>query len=432
MNYAFNIPACGATAVVYFSDVKKLVINSYLWHPTYGYFKIIAFDFQTGQVTILNQCQDGNAAAGTSVPACTCFIVTATPFDVTEVGATCVAIDFTAPAVGDCLDITVTNVNNIEVGGQVAIGSGIYVVDAVISPTIITICNEGQGITPGTPVIALDSQGNYQYCLSVLGVNPCSQDAVTPGIVVACSGGTMHPLDGVLAGSILTLSNSVTNEAEYRNPVTDFSPCDASASNSGALLVCIDGGATTLNATFNGAIPVVTDHTLNIVEFQSPACFNYENLGNRQYVTGINLNGFIGPGITPTDDLTSNSASITINNISLCRTMRVMVGAQYEVSGSIIPPGAAPNDGSFKFDLQVNENGAGFITVASIPVPFYYSTVNANVYGNSWNIPLNYTIVPGGSLTLASRMIGRHSAGTGQINANVAFFTRLVTLEIAV
>lgn len=167
--YSWNIPVCDGQATLYFSDLKVIPIGSYIWNPTYGYFEVIAFDHNTGQVTILNHCNEGNAAVGTNVPACTPFVVVAAPvagFD--PFSDACVAIDFTAPADGDCIDITITNLGTIATGDQIQIGTGRYRVSAIVSPTIITICNDGLGITPGTAVIALDSAGNYQYCIAVV------------------------------------------------------------------------------------------------------------------------------------------------------------------------------------------------------------------------------------------------------------------------
>jgi hypothetical protein len=78
-----------------------------------------------------------------------------------------VAIDFTAPANGDCIPITVTTINGLSVGDTISIGTGFYTIDSFVSDTVVQICNDGDGILPGTSVIAQDQFGNYQYPIYV-------------------------------------------------------------------------------------------------------------------------------------------------------------------------------------------------------------------------------------------------------------------------
>lgn len=294
VSYGFNIPGCGLTAVIYFSDVPKLLVGAYLWHPTYGYFKVIAFNSQTGQTTILNTCEEGNAAPGTAIPACTCFIVTPEPVDIAQIGAVCVAIDFTAPNLYDCLLITVTNVNGLVVGGLVGIGSGIYLLSEINSNTTVTICNEGQGITPGTPVIALDAAGNYQYCLSILGVSPCTQPEVEEGQAMVCAGGAAVPLLGNTIGQVLQ--------------VTSTSPQLAAFGDLGQQLTRVSNTAT-----------------------------------NK---TGL---------ITNTQTLQSNTASISITNTTN-KTMQIFGTLEFFIQGNVTDAGGDVGFG-MTMDAQVNGGG---------------------------------------------------------------------------
>lgn len=190
----WNIPACGTTATINTDGLKAIVVGSYLWNPDYGYFEVTAFNSGTGQITVLNHCNDGNAAAGTNVPQCTEFTVTVPPADTIPTGTPCLAVDFTAPDVGDCIDITLSATTGLVVGYKVQIGSGIYRLSAIKPNDVVTICNDGEGITPGTPVIAFDSAGNYQYCLGIISVNPCDNDSVDEGSVVVCSDSLEKPL----------------------------------------------------------------------------------------------------------------------------------------------------------------------------------------------------------------------------------------------
>ena len=176
---SWNIPACGSSATVVANSLKSIVVGSYLWNPDYGYFEVSAFNAGTGQVTLINHCDDGNSSAGTNVPSCTNFTVTVPPVN-TESSNVCVAIDFTAPDVGDCIDITLTTTTGLTVADTVQIGSGFYFVQELKPNAIITICNRGDGIAPGTPVIARDTNGDYQYCLTVVSVNPCDRDPQLP------------------------------------------------------------------------------------------------------------------------------------------------------------------------------------------------------------------------------------------------------------
>lgn len=184
---SWNVPACGLTATLSIPGLTAIVIGSYLWNSTYGYFEVTAFNSGLQQVTVINRCNDDNAPAGTEVPACTEFINIDPPADTADESTPCVAIDFTAPAVSACIDITLTNTNGVTAGDIVQIGSGFYDVSEVKPNNIITICNNGDGITPGTSVIARDANDNYQYCLQIISVSPCTRDPVVVAPLVACN-----------------------------------------------------------------------------------------------------------------------------------------------------------------------------------------------------------------------------------------------------
>jgi hypothetical protein len=184
---SWNIPACGFSATLSIPGLVSITIGSYLWSESYGYFEVTAFDSGLQQVTILNHCNTGNAAVGTAVPACSEFINTAPPAPEVDSNTACVKIDFTAPANGNCIDITLTTTSGVSAGDTVQIGTGFYRVDDVKPNDIITICNDGEGITPGTSVIALTSIGEYQYCLTIISVSPCDRDAVTNGPIIVCN-----------------------------------------------------------------------------------------------------------------------------------------------------------------------------------------------------------------------------------------------------
>jgi hypothetical protein len=76
---AWNVPACSASAVLSVPGLETLLVGSYLWNPTYGWFRVTAFDSVNFQITVYNECFAANAAAGTVVPAGTQFVFGAPP-----------------------------------------------------------------------------------------------------------------------------------------------------------------------------------------------------------------------------------------------------------------------------------------------------------------------------------------------------------------
>lgn len=168
----WNVPTCGATAVLYVPGVKSIAIGAYIWSSEFGYFEVTAFDASSNQVTVKNNCNEDNAAPGTNVPACSKFTVTDPPQEDSPTSSTCIAVDFTAPpvvpAVGSCIPITLTDLDSIQVADLIQIGAGRYRVESIDGPDTITICNDGLGLVPGTAVIALNGAGDYQYCITVV------------------------------------------------------------------------------------------------------------------------------------------------------------------------------------------------------------------------------------------------------------------------
>lgn len=166
---SWNVPSCGQTALLSVPGVQGASIGSYIWHTAYGYFQVVSVDADKGLLGVVNTCLTGNADPGTQIPKCTCFTVSPPPADVAANSELFpyVAIDFTAPADSTCLAITVTTISGLSVGDIISIGSGFYEIDSFISDTVINICNTGDGILPGTSVIAQDSFGIYQYPIFV-------------------------------------------------------------------------------------------------------------------------------------------------------------------------------------------------------------------------------------------------------------------------
>lgn len=222
----FNMPACDATATLTVPGLKNIQIGSYLWNATYGYLKVESFDYLAAQVVVRNECQTGNAAAGTSIPACTLFTVTDPPHDAGsgQLGVF-VAVDFVAPANGNCIDIAVTSVAGLVVGSNVQISSGIYRVSGIVDNTTITICNDGSGVTPATIVYAKDGSGLYITPVTPLSSNACENTPNTTGAILSCHNNVQAPLSGTAVGQIPVLINAITGEAQYQSLDMPVSIC---------------------------------------------------------------------------------------------------------------------------------------------------------------------------------------------------------------
>lgn len=184
---SWNVPSCGQPALLSVPGLVGATVGAFLWHPQFGYFEITAVDAINSTVSIVNDCREGNASPGTQIPACTCFVVTDPPAEDSDTTGLCVAVSFTAPEEDVPTDITLTSTTGLTAGDTIEIGTGFYFVQKVKPDNIITIVNQGQGIAPGTPVIAQDALGNYQYCLSVISVNPCDRPAERVGALLVCN-----------------------------------------------------------------------------------------------------------------------------------------------------------------------------------------------------------------------------------------------------
>lgn len=171
----WNVPECGEEAILSVPDTLMALPGSYIWNETYGYFEILSYNASTREITVQNNCNEGNADPGTQVIQCSNFIVAPPPNSAVFPNFfPYVSADFVAPADGACIDITVTTTNGLIAGATIQIGSGEYTIDAISSSTNITICNEGAGITPGTPVYAQNDAGELQYPISILSNGCCS------------------------------------------------------------------------------------------------------------------------------------------------------------------------------------------------------------------------------------------------------------------
>jgi hypothetical protein len=213
---SWNIPTCGASASLSVPGVTTAPVGAYIWNASYGYFQIVGFDPIGQTLSVQNPCYTDNLTPGSQVPSCTVFTISPPPCcsDVGQSGGIYLKYDFTAPADGDCIDITLTSQVGLSVNNEVEIGSGIYGLSAVKANNVVTICNNGLGIAAGTPVIAQNSSGLYQYPVGTIYTNPCSSSSVLSAKVIGCVGTGQNILAGAQVNAPLILSN-IDGTASY-------------------------------------------------------------------------------------------------------------------------------------------------------------------------------------------------------------------------
>lgn len=262
---SWTIPDCNGTATLIVPDLVVAAIGSFLWHPDYGYFEIVSFDTDTGELLVRNNCTEGNAAAGTEVPSCTTFIVSDPPCPSILEVTPFVALDFTAPDVSDCVQIGVTSTIGLVAGQTIEISTGQYELNAIISDSVIEICNEGDGITPGTLVEALDGSGNFQYPITVVEVNVVFSDSTVGAIVNISSGNVDEEIE---CGVSIDNTTQIAELVYYSvNAYVDGALINANANRAVVqfqLQISIDGGAFTDVVNF-------TKHQFNFSDVTSGA-----------------------------------------------------------------------------------------------------------------------------------------------------------------
>jgi hypothetical protein len=110
---------------------------------------------------------------------------------------------------------------------EVQISTGIYRIASIVSDTIINICNDGSGVTPGTVIDAIDAAGVYVVPILPVGVALCGGSNDTEGALVICADGVPTILSGSTLGYVPAVTNAVTHDVEFTDPATLFSidPC---------------------------------------------------------------------------------------------------------------------------------------------------------------------------------------------------------------
>lgn len=375
---AWNIPLCGGSAQLSVPGLSAVSVGSYIWHEAYGYYEIIAADLVAKTITVQNNCDSANASPGTQVPPCTTFVVTPVPCCDDQTSGVCVELDFTAPAVDACLDITLSSVEGLIVGSNLQIGSGIYRLNEIKSNNVVNICNDGEGITPGTPVIAKNFAGDYQYCIIQLGVNPCNAEVIAEGKVLACGEGNVQaPLDVPEDKGVLIGFDGTTNEAKFTTPV-----CGLIINGDDELQVDVSGewGNASLDypgiATTGAPIYCDTDGRLRTIPKYEPAMFSINESESTP--------AWINPG--GSGDLTTAS-SIVIGPFSAsARNYQILLLAYAQSNVNIRRDNAGTDEGGTVFcTVTINQSTPVVTTYSNrIEQYVYISAAEAATSPSYW------------------------------------------------
>lgn len=325
------VPACGGTTVLTVDGLVSIPVGAYVWSAVIGgYLKVVSFDYVQGQIVVENDCSVDGGTPGASIPRCSLFIITPPPQTLSSIGPSSlypfVAVDFTAPANGNCLDITVTNVNGLVVGKNVQIGSGTYRVDSIISATSIRICNDGAGLTPGSVVDAQDSNGNYVVPIILIDASPCTNPEVLTGALVVCKDGIQQPLAAGGVGQVPVVVNATTNEVQFANLdipsrcCTLLASCINFISETNSYTIFVDANACAFQV---GDILMLTDDP---------------RAGRRFEITGIVDGTHYTVTVTPSVDYTETVAAGTqICAADCCEQLAADIQDVYDHLGNVCP-----------------------------------------------------------------------------------------------
>ncbi len=435
----WNVPECGGTAVLSVPGLVSINIGTYIRNKVYGYFEVVAFDASSQQITVENHCNAGNAATGTTVPACTTFGLDGPPCECVDSSQVCVAIDFTAPANGACVDITLTSTTGLTASDTVEIGSGFYFLQAIKPNDVVTICNHGQGITPGTPVIARDVNGNYQYCLSIISQNSCDRAAESPVRLQGCGAdGVTVPMDCQTLGWVAT--NISGNDGEFACRPIGVLACTTLT----APLVLTSGTASYTNVAVADSSVFQPDDVIEFAGFITFASvssipdgthidivFDPAPGANVTYPTGLTIcvedccrrldsvidgmpfgsaEGAASDTSVPT--VYSGNVSYTtapvmqaIVNPSATRNMKVLIHMHVLVDGTYASEDDTPGYGTFAGILSYTLNGGGptdIVVQNTVPLPEAPGDPSDN-HDHDFEVDWTtmQTIAPGATLTVA-------------------------------
>lgn len=311
---AFAMPACGASIRVVFDAVGDIPVGAWLWSMGLGYLTIQGFTSSTGEIQLLNECPSTNctnqAAPGTPIPKCSLFVVLAPNCGGASQGPGTLYpylnSGFTAPEDGDCIDIAVTNTNGLYVNAVITINTGEYTVTEIKSSTLITICNTGQGLTPGTVVNYQDAADTLIVPIVLLQSNACLATAVPSGVPLGCHNSITVPIAGTLQDQIFVWNEDL-GEAEWRSLGIPTLNCTE----------------LTVALTLDPALPSGTPYLVNVVSTSAYVVTDLVVVGATQFTVDSIVNGtqmYIVPVVDPVVITTYNAGS-TLCSAGCCEVL---------------------------------------------------------------------------------------------------------------
>lgn len=151
---SWNVPACGASAILSVAGLTTVLIGSYVYSPSYGWFRISAFDSVNAQITVVNDCLSGNASPGSVVPALTTFIFGAPP--AYDSFAFVITNAWAVPACAASVVLDTAGLETVLIGSYIWLsGYGYFRITAFDSInqelTVVNDCTSGNA-APGTAV----------------------------------------------------------------------------------------------------------------------------------------------------------------------------------------------------------------------------------------------------------------------------------------
>lgn len=486
------MPACGQAVPVVFEGVTEVAINSLMWADGIGFLTVTGFNGLTSEITLKNTCPQlcdsvTQLAPGTPIPACVLWVVgpPQCPQTAGDQSGIFLTSGFIAPAVSGCVQITVTNTAGLSANQNVGILAGIYLIQSIASTTLMTICNEGSGITPGIDVEPRDSSQNLIVPIVPISVNPCSLTSSTQGSLIVCSSDQMRPLGGLVDGQIPVLIDHTTNEVEFRTlaiptiictiltsslvldnsnpPGTTYLALVADTSSFTAGQIVIIGSRhfsvdTVVGPTQIRLLPIPDPTSVENYPVNSALCsadvetrldtledyvfHNNASCGTQWLDAEANLAdaaAFTPALIAPAGTAAGNEGSITFTNLSCINVMAVHYTIDYAWSYEVKGLATETAQVSLKGEYVADPNPVAPLgTVYSAPKSHVFTTISGgtagvNRYADTSSFSNVVAIAPGGSVTIRGKASLLYDFGNLTTGVNVvALVTHVSYLGVAI
>lgn len=215
---SWNVPSCGNQAVLSVPGAYNVLIGSYIWNPTYGWFKITAFDSVNRQITVLNECLSANATPGTVVPSDTIFVFGAPP------GAT--TVTFSINAAGTAYTLTTSTANYVfgttnpeititQPGTYLILGGAVYSGSALTSSGSIGIQHMFRR-TNNTPTVFSSLIATGLQAVGVASTWNLGQFPITPALYTTLNSNDVITIAGFYGGGMITAGSLIVDNAYIR------------------------------------------------------------------------------------------------------------------------------------------------------------------------------------------------------------------------